>query len=165
MTRPQIVVSDSGPLISLAKVKKFHFLKDFFGKVCIPEAVYDEVVTKGRGGAGESETKEALTDWIEKVSVKDHLAVQILLSELGHGEAESIVLAKEMNAGRLLVDDKDASIKSKSLGIKTAGTLDITITAYKLRIIENLKDALDELRRKGFYLDDCTYEQTLADNP
>lgn len=165
MTTPKIVVSDSGPLISLAKVKKFHFLKDFFGKVYIPEAVYDDVVTKGSGRAGESETKEALTDWMEKVSVKDHLAVQILLSELGRGEAESIVLAKEMNADRLLVDDEDASIKAKSLGLRAVGTLDITITAYKLGIIENLKDALDELRSKGFYLDDWTYEQILVDNP
>ncbi|MEW6095404.1 MAG: DUF3368 domain-containing protein [bacterium] len=55
-------------------------------------------------------------------------------------------------------------MNTPKIGLKATGTLDIMITAYKLGIIENLKDALDELRRKGFYLDNFTYEQILADN-
>ena len=41
------VVSDSGPLIALAKVEKLHVLRELFGKVLIPRAVWMEVVERG----------------------------------------------------------------------------------------------------------------------
>ena len=42
-----MIVSNSTPLIWLAKIGKLNLLKNFFKTVMIPEAVYDEVVTKG----------------------------------------------------------------------------------------------------------------------
>ncbi|MEW5692272.1 MAG: hypothetical protein AB1765_03135 [Candidatus Hydrogenedentota bacterium] len=55
-----IIVSDSGPLISLSKIKKFNILNQIFKQIIIPDAVYNEVVKDGRKRAGESETKDAL---------------------------------------------------------------------------------------------------------
>ena len=44
-----IVVTDSTPIISLAKIDKLHLLRDIFGKIYVPNAVYKEVVLKGKG--------------------------------------------------------------------------------------------------------------------
>lgn len=44
-----IVVSDSGPLIALSKIKHLDILEKFFGEIIIPEAVWIEVVEKGEG--------------------------------------------------------------------------------------------------------------------
>jgi hypothetical protein len=56
------VVSNSGPLISLAAIGKLNLLKDLFGQVCIPAAVYDEVVVHGAEQPGAAETAGAA--WI-----------------------------------------------------------------------------------------------------
>ncbi len=40
-----IIVSDTTPLSELAKVGKLNLLRDIFGQVIIPQAVYNEVTT------------------------------------------------------------------------------------------------------------------------
>ena len=42
-----VVISDSGPLISLAKIGKFYVLKKIFKEIIIPESVYDDLQKKG----------------------------------------------------------------------------------------------------------------------
>jgi len=44
-----IVISNSTPLIALAKINQLQLLKEYFGEVLIPEEVYDEVVRRGSG--------------------------------------------------------------------------------------------------------------------
>ena len=43
-----IVVSDSGPLIALAKIGKLNVLRELFGEIIIPKAVWIEVVERGK---------------------------------------------------------------------------------------------------------------------
>ncbi|WP_246112250.1 hypothetical protein [Thermococcus aciditolerans] len=99
-----IVVSDSGPLIALAKVRKLNILNELFGEVIIPRAVWVEVVERGKGKPG-SEDVESAT-WIRVLEVKDKLSVEILTREIEVGEAEAIVLAKELNADLIILDEK-----------------------------------------------------------
>lgn len=40
-----IVISDTTPIISLIKIDKLFLLQKLFGKVIIPQAVYDELVS------------------------------------------------------------------------------------------------------------------------
>jgi len=80
------VVSNSGPLIALATIGRLDLLKDLFGQVCIPQAVYDEVVVYGEGEPGTKETDEA--EWIKTFKVEDRLAVSLLREEMAAGESE-----------------------------------------------------------------------------
>jgi len=147
------VVSDSGPLIALSKIGKLHVLRDLFGEVLIPRAVWIEVVEKGRGKPGSDEVRNA--DWIRVVDVRDHLGVEILEREIERGEAEAIVLAKELGASLLLLDEKIPRIIAKSLGLKVAGSLAVLFIAKKKGLIdEDLDSLLKELRRKGVYFSD-----------
>ena len=41
-----MVVADSGPLIALARVRRFPLLHELYQTVAIPSQVYDEVVTE-----------------------------------------------------------------------------------------------------------------------
>lgn len=41
------VVCDSGPLMALAKLNRLLLLRKLFGKVLIPQAVYQETVIRG----------------------------------------------------------------------------------------------------------------------
>jgi predicted nucleic acid-binding protein len=156
-----IIVSDSGPLISLAKINKFSLLKQVFKEIIIPEGVYIEVVEEGRGKDGAKETREALGKWVKKVRVKDSLAVQLLLPDLKRGETESIVLAKELNADLILIDDRNARDIAEASGLIIKGTVGILLIAKEMGIIKEFKKVVDELRNKGFYLKDNTYNRIL----
>ena len=99
-----IVVSNTTPLIGLATIRRFDFLRQLFGEVYIPQAVYNEAVVAGRETGGAK--REASTTWIHTVEVEDRLAVEVLLDELDLGEAETIVLARELDADWVLMDEK-----------------------------------------------------------
>jgi predicted nucleic acid-binding protein len=75
-----IIVSNAGPLIALAKIERFELLRELFGKIYIPQAVYDEVVVIGTGRAGANETEQAVGDWIEVQEVKDLVVHRTLKS-------------------------------------------------------------------------------------
>ncbi len=57
-----IVVSDSSPLITLARAQHLELLRAFYGQVAIPREVYDEVTVAGAGLPGAKEVRRA--SWI-----------------------------------------------------------------------------------------------------
>lgn len=99
-----IVVSNTTPLIGLAVLGRFDYLRRLFGEIYIAHAVYAEAVMAGReAGGARREVSEA--DWIHRVRVTDRLAVEVLLDELDLGEAETIVLARELDVDWVLMDE------------------------------------------------------------
>jgi len=44
-----IVVSDSSPLITLARAQQLELLREFYGQVAIPLEVHEEVTVAGAG--------------------------------------------------------------------------------------------------------------------
>ena len=151
-----IVVSNSSCLIGLSRIKKLNLLKELFGKVFIPQEVYNDLVIKGRGRTGAKEVEKESGKWIE---VRD--AKEVLLTELDPGEAETIVLAREIDADLMIIDEeKGASVATVS-GLKVIGTVGILILANKVGRLDNLKYALDQLRKNRFRLSDEIYQKAL----
>jgi len=124
-----IVVSNSGPLIALAKIGKLYILKELFGEIIILKAVWNEVIVKGKGKPGAEDVEKA--EWIKVREVKDWLSVEVLKGEIEIGEAEAIVLAKELNADLLIMDEKIPRIIAESIGLKVIGSLAILYIAKK----------------------------------
>lgn len=143
-----IVVSNATPLIGLAMAERFDLLQKLFGLIYIPQGVYDEVVTEGGQRFGTQEVSDAA--WIELVEVKDRLAVEVLADDLGKGESETIVLAREMGADWVLVDERLARRKLDALGIPTIGTLGILLKAKEVGLLRTVAPAVELLRTRGF---------------
>ena len=112
----QKVVSNSSPLIHLAKIGKLDLLRSFFSEVFVPEAVYKECVVEGKGKDDATKISEAR--WIRVRKIKDEKLKRALMVELDEGEAEAIVLALEESADLLLLDDYEARRIARSLGLK-----------------------------------------------
>ncbi len=74
-----IVVSDSSPLISLARVGCIDLLPHLFPIVHIPTEVYDEIVIAGSGLPGANEVARAA--WIQVSPVQDTARLQIRMEE------------------------------------------------------------------------------------
>lgn len=151
------VVSNSTPLIALAKIQKLDLLKHFFGTVSIPQEVYDEVVTRGGPLYGADEVSRA--SWIRVVSVENRTAVDALSLTLDRGEAEAIALAREIDA-LLIIDDRDGRDAAKSLGIPITGTIGILLLAAEEKTI-SFKDELDALVAAGVRLSEREYRRIL----
>ena len=144
-----IVVSNTTPLIGLAVIHRFDLLRLFFGEVIIPQAVYDETVVAGRETGGAKQEILA-ANWIKVVAVKDRLAVDLLLDELDLGEAETIVLGREINADWVLMDERKGRRKLAQLNQQKIGTLGILLKARQSGLLPALKPELELLRQNGF---------------
>jgi len=155
-----IVVSDTTPLIGLASIGRLKLLQTLFGEVYIPQAVFDETVTFGRE---ESRAKEEVSNaaWIHIVEVKDRLAVNVLLDEMDLGEVETIVLASEMNADWVLMDEKKGRRKLTQLNIPKIGTLGILLKAKQLGLINSLRLEIENLQNIGFGISQALIDQIL----
>ncbi|RMH41082.1 MAG: DUF3368 domain-containing protein [Gammaproteobacteria bacterium] len=144
-----IVVSDTTPLIGLASIGRFELLRELFQEICIPQAVYDEAVVFGREKGGAK--REVIgAKWIKVIEVKDRLAVEVLLDELDLGEAEVIVLAREIKADWVLMDERKGRRKLDQLGLRKVGTIGILLKAKQMGLIQVLRPELEQLRAKGF---------------
>ena len=144
------VVSDSTVLIGLAKIGKLELLKQIFGEILIPNAVFVEVVEKGRGRPGGKEVENA--KWIRKRTVRDRRTVEMFFAEMGRGEAEVLALGKEMHADWFLLDDERARNTATSAGFHVIGLGGILLLAKQLEFVSSLKPLLDELESKNFRL-------------
>ena len=155
-----IVVSNTTPLIGLASIQKFYLLQQLFGEIYIPQAVYDEAVAVGRelGGA----KREILAaKWIKPQPVKDRLAVDVLLDQLDLGEAETIVLARELNADWVMMDEKKGRRKLDQLDIKKIGTVGILLKAKQVGFVSVIRPDIEILHQQGFSISQSVIDEVL----
>lgn len=144
-----IVVSNTTPLIGLASIQRFDVLRQLFGKIHIPQAVYAEAVTHGRAEGG-AKREVSAADWILTDNVRNRTAVNRLLGELDDGEAETIVLAQELDANWVLMDERKGRRKLQALGIKHIGTLGLLLQAKHVGILTVIRPGIEGLRQQGF---------------
>lgn len=140
-----IAITNSGPLIALAKLNHLRLLPAMYDGVIVPQAVYDEVVTTGlRRGYPDANIADAFLRRMKwhLMAVADTLVELDVHLRLGRGEREALTLAKKYNA-LLLIDEDHARTIAEQLGLAHLGTLGILVNAYRRGLLS--ADALDEL--------------------
>ena len=142
-----IVVSDTSPISGLIKIGKLHLLNQLYGTLLIPPSVLNEVMALEDFGYEVALIMNST--WIFSQSPTDASLVQFFQSNLDLGEAEAIVLAKEMNADVLLIDERKGVEIAKRVGLKSIGLLGVLLQAKRSGIITAVKPVLDELISKG----------------
>ncbi len=156
-----IIIADSSPLISLAAIHSLDLLPSLYTTIHIPEAVYREVVTEGAGRAGTTEA--ATATWIERHTITDQQAVQDLLNKanINHGESEVIVLATELKATLVIMDDLAARRTAQAQGLLVIGTIGILLLAKQRGLIPTVKKSIAELIAAGKYIHPALYNEAL----
>lgn len=153
------VVSNSSPLIHLAKIKKLDLLKEIFGKIFIPKAVYDECVVASFKEANEIKKSE----WIIVKKIKNEDLKKALSIYLDDGEAEAITLAIEEKADLILLDDYDAREVARKYGLHITGVIGILLKAKYMKKIRRVKPYLEKLRGTGFWINDDLFLKILKE--
>lgn len=156
-----IVVSNTTPLIGLAAIGQFDLLQKLFGEVYIPQAVFDEAVVAGHKEGG-AKREVSSSSWIKTVNVQDRLAVDVLLDELDLGEAEAIVLARELHADWVLMDEKKGRWKLTQLDMQKIGTIGLLLKAKEAGFVETIRQDLEQLRERGFSISQPVIDAVLA---
>lgn len=145
-----VVVSDTSPIRVLSHLGRMELLQSVFGKVFVPPAVIAEL-------AKTSKRLPALDvrawDFVRVEVPQDRPAVEKLLDSLDPGEAEAIVLATELHADAILIDEKAGRLIAKDRGLRVVGVLGLLVRAKQLGMVPSV-DALivrlqDEL---GFFI-------------
>ena len=157
-----IVISNTTPILSLFKIGKLEILKNLFGEIIVPEAVYNEIAV-----ADSSKQGADVLDKVEYIKVKkiqNLLAADMLRSQLDYGESETIVLAKELNADILLLDEKKARKVGQANSMKIIGTIGVLQAAKDRGLISDMKTQLDKLIENGIWLDKKLYQTVLQNN-
>ncbi|NOR69960.1 MAG: DUF3368 domain-containing protein [Methylomarinum sp.] len=150
------IVANTTPLISLASIGKLELLKDVFGEIIIADAVYNEI--KAKQGYGYSEIDN---DYIKVQSIKGIAYRDFLLSQLDLGETETIILAKEIDADFVIIDENIAYKIAKSSELNVVRTLSILLRAKEKGLIPALKPLLDEMIIKGRWYSQRVYKTIL----
>jgi uncharacterized protein len=157
-----IIVSDTSPISNLAIVGQIVLLKAIFQRVVIPEMVYKELVS---GAVQHPEILLALNEsWIESAKVQDVAFVKRLQEEkdLDPGESEAIVLALELRANQLLIDERLGRLEARRMGLQMTGILGILLIAKHQGLILAVRPVMDDLMTQaGFYIRDSLYDEML----
>ncbi len=156
------VVSDSSPLVNLARIGRLDLLPGLFSHLVVPDAVWEEVVVRGEGRPGATEVGTAA--WIERRTVTGRDFVALLGEDLGAGEAEAIGLALECRARLLLMDERLGRQRAERLGIRCLGLVGILVLAKQRGLLPTVRPSLDALRDlAGFRLSAELIQRVLRD--
>ena len=141
-----IVVSDTSPITNLAAISQLNLLQQLYSHLIIPKAVYNEMVKVDQLVPGAVEVQTLL--WIQTQVVADSqqiVAIQLNQENIDRGEAEAIVLALELNADLLLMDERRGRAVATSYGLNVTGLLGVLLQAKRMSLIPAVKPVMDQL--------------------
>ena len=144
------IVSNTTPIISLLKLNRLDIFQKLYNKIYIPIAVYKEIEAGKNKDFYEDLSKY---EWINILEIRDKQAIKYFL-DLDAGEAEAIVLASEINADLIILDEKLGRFHAKHADLKVTGTMGVLIKAKTRGLIDKLKPLLDELTDKNVWISD-----------
>lgn len=155
-----MIISNTSPITNLAAIGELDLLRELYGTVYIPNAVFYEIVHKAGGSAGSTEIQNY--SWIITESISDTKTYQLIRNALHEGESEVLTLALEKNASGVLLDEMRARQIAKKLSIPHIGLIGVLADAKSQGYIAKMKPYLDKLRLNGFWLSDKTYQVALS---
>ena len=151
------IVSNTTPVLSLLKLSRLDILKELYTDIIIPEAVYLEIEA-GRDKDYYIDLSEL--KWVKIGKIKDKNALKYFL-DLDAGESEAIVLATEIKADVILIDEKLGRLYAKHANLKVTGTIGVLLKAKKEGLIKEIRPLLHELIAKDVWISQKLIDEIL----
>jgi predicted nucleic acid-binding protein len=144
------VVADSSALIILARIHHFGLLREIYSSITISEDVYREVVIRGAGLPGSKEVSEALWIQTSRLSHAADVASACQLLGLGAGEASTILLAQQLPADLVLIDDLQGRKRAREAGLNVQGSVALLESAFSKGYLPDLRQAFGDLLQDSY---------------
>jgi predicted nucleic acid-binding protein len=133
------VFVNAGPLIALGKLNRLHLLVDLYKIVHVPRAVYREVVVEGTARGMPDALPVRLFVEVRSLPILEASKEALLAYSpsviLDAGETELLALAREFKDALVLMDDAEARVEARRLGLVVKGTLGILVEAWHSGIL------------------------------
>ena len=158
-----IVVSDTTPLISLLKIDRIDLLEKLFGKVFIPQAVFNELTVDARFQLEAEQIREKAFVVVKSVDNLESASILKRATGLDQGESEAIVLTDELKADLLLMDEAKGRNVSVQIGLRIMGTIGILMAAYEEQELtaDEVRACVNGLQRSGRHIGQRHYQMLL----
>jgi predicted nucleic acid-binding protein len=142
-----IVIADTSPLNYLILIGEIDVIPRLYGRVIIPSAVLSELQS--------SQAPKAIREWIrnppEWLEVRQATVPKdTKLENLGPGEREAIVLAEQLRATALIMDERAGRREAERRNLRVVGTLFVLFEAAGQGLID-FPEAVRLLQREGFH--------------
>lgn len=156
-----IVVSDTTPIISLMKAGQLELLRQLFGVVYIPEAVYRELTDNEAFSEEVSMVQECEFLYVQKVDNGKSVTILQSFTGLDAGESEAIILADEIHSDVLLMDEHKGRQVAKRLGITITGTIGILTQAFDEGMLtkKDVEKCIERLKECGIRISEKLYQR------
>lgn len=143
-----IIVSDTSVISNLLSLQQLALLVQLYQEVIIPEAVYQELAV-----LGEPMVQQLEQPWLQVRQVTALTRVEALQKQarLDRGESEAIVLAQELQADLLLIDERRGRAEAQRLGIPITGLLGMLLEAKMKGLIPAVKPLMDQLIAESLF--------------
>ena len=102
-----------------------------------------------------------LPPWLRVEWLNGPLPEAVLRRSLGDGERETVALAVELQAERILLDDRPARRVAQELGLRVTGTAGVLLVAKRHALIPRIRPYLDELINRSFFIRPELYDELL----
>jgi predicted nucleic acid-binding protein len=142
------VVSNTSPLIALAKIEQLHILEQLFQRILISQTISDELLANCTSSERD-QFRSACQTFIDMIEVR---RVYPFARRLDKGEQEVLTLAIQEKAELVLLDDRKAYNEAQEYHLVVASTRAVLRIAEECQIIPNYRDLEIALRKKNFFL-------------
>jgi predicted nucleic acid-binding protein len=150
-----IIVSNTGPIIGLAKVRHLDLLSRLAPAVFVPPQVQIELLAKP--GPETLLITAALGKTIQvKAPPPMDPAAEMILRPLDEGERQAIALARSLLPSvLLLLDDRLGRSAARRLRLSLTGLAGLLLLAKRRNLIPSVSPLLASLRSSGYWVSDA----------
>jgi len=143
-----IVIADTTPLNYLLLIGEVEILPQIYGRVLSPLAVWEELQRP--------RTPEVVRAWVSRRPAwlevdRVERSPEPALWKLGAGEREAIMLAEELHADWLILDEHAARSVATQRNLSVIGTLGVLAEAAERGLVD-FPDAIARLKQTSFYV-------------
>ena len=146
------VISDTGPLIALARAGKLDLLLRLYGGVRVPPAVHAELAVRSGYPGANSLARAFDAGWMTVQALSNRTLATKLALLLDAGEAEAIALAARPDTRFLLIDESRGRKVARAHGISAAGVAGLLLVAKSRGMLSAVGPVLEEISGAGYFL-------------
>ncbi|BAU10445.1 hypothetical protein LEP3755_09290 [Leptolyngbya sp. NIES-3755] len=155
-----LVVSDTSPICYLILIEQIDLLPQLYGQIFIPDVVRDELADQDAPDLVRAWISSS-PEWLMTLTVTHPFDPALM--ELDRGEQAAILLAEELEATLILMDERKGRLLARSRGLKITGLIGILDDAASMGLID-LPNTIAKLQTTNFHISSRLIQALLDKN-